>query len=256
MTTVSIHQPTFLPWTGFFEKMLHSDVMVILDTVRVSRKTWVTRNRVQQLGSEIWLRVPSNRSRTSLIHEIGVAAEFREGARILATLKHLYSSREAFQPVYTNLYSIFARGHEKVADLNLSLINYFRSQLGLSTEIIRASEIFAGEQWLDQESGNSLLLHIAKRIGATSYVSGMGCLDFISPASWEESGIRFRFLKMKNQEYPQPRNVGSGSRFVENLSIVDPMMEIGPTGVSSLLGKGELISPSAVQSVLTTARNL
>ena len=42
---VSCHQPNYLPWPGFFHKILKSDVHVILDTNQLPRgKDFVVRN--------------------------------------------------------------------------------------------------------------------------------------------------------------------------------------------------------------------
>ena len=42
---VAIHQPEHFPYLGFFEKMKHADLFVILDDVQYSKGNWQNRNR-------------------------------------------------------------------------------------------------------------------------------------------------------------------------------------------------------------------
>ena len=45
---LTTHQPIFLPWPGFFQKMLCADAMVLLDAVQFPRgRGWMTRNRLK-----------------------------------------------------------------------------------------------------------------------------------------------------------------------------------------------------------------
>ena len=55
---VSCHQPNYLPWPGFFHKILKSDVHVILDTNQLPRgKDFVVRNKIKIDDDFKWLRV-------------------------------------------------------------------------------------------------------------------------------------------------------------------------------------------------------
>ena len=45
--TVGIHQPNFMPWVGYFYKMLHSDIFVLLDDVSYTKRDWRSRNRIR-----------------------------------------------------------------------------------------------------------------------------------------------------------------------------------------------------------------
>ena len=47
MTTVSIHQPLYLPWLGFFKKMMNSDIFVIFDDVDFVRKMNFNKNSIR-----------------------------------------------------------------------------------------------------------------------------------------------------------------------------------------------------------------
>ena len=41
---VTILQPSYLPWLGFFEQMTRSDKFVLLDDVQYTRRDWRNRN--------------------------------------------------------------------------------------------------------------------------------------------------------------------------------------------------------------------
>ena len=55
---VSIHQPAYLPWLGYFHKILRSDVFVFLDTVQLEKNGFANRNRVRTRSGVRWLTVP------------------------------------------------------------------------------------------------------------------------------------------------------------------------------------------------------
>src|SRR5512137_468969 len=44
---VAIHQPQYLPWLGYFDKMLKADVFCYLDTVQYKKNEWQNRNRIR-----------------------------------------------------------------------------------------------------------------------------------------------------------------------------------------------------------------
>ena len=49
MTTISIHQPVYLPWLGFFEKVISSEKFVFLDDVQFEK------NGFQNAVKTFWL---------------------------------------------------------------------------------------------------------------------------------------------------------------------------------------------------------
>ena len=61
---VSAHQPNFLPYLGFFDKMDKSDVFVIRDEVQFAERDYHHRNRIRINGPRNnepqckWIRVP------------------------------------------------------------------------------------------------------------------------------------------------------------------------------------------------------
>ena len=53
---VTIHQPEFLPWLGFFDKASQANVLVLLDDVQFRRGYFHNRNRNRIRTSEGCLR--------------------------------------------------------------------------------------------------------------------------------------------------------------------------------------------------------
>ena len=64
---VAIHQPNFLPWLGFFDKLAKADRFIILDTVSLQLTGGNYTNRVQMLisGHPSWVTVPVARGRSA-----------------------------------------------------------------------------------------------------------------------------------------------------------------------------------------------
>ena len=56
---IAIHQPEFMPWAGFFNKMTQSDLFVILDHVQFKKRYFENRNRiVSPRGKVSYITIP------------------------------------------------------------------------------------------------------------------------------------------------------------------------------------------------------
>ena len=55
---VAIHQPQYLPWLGYLDKLDSADVFIILDTVQFKKHEWQNRNRIRTKEGWQWLTVP------------------------------------------------------------------------------------------------------------------------------------------------------------------------------------------------------
>ena len=60
---ISINQPAYLPWLGYFDRIAKSDVHVVLDHVQFEKNSMVNRNRVYAPNGEIMLTVPVQTSK-------------------------------------------------------------------------------------------------------------------------------------------------------------------------------------------------
>src|SRR5438552_142576 len=55
---VTIHQPNFLPWLGFFAKMAGADACVLFDTAQFTKHSFQNRVEIKASAGRQWLTVP------------------------------------------------------------------------------------------------------------------------------------------------------------------------------------------------------
>lgn len=228
---VAIHQPNFLPWLGFFDKLARCDVFVLLDDVQFPKKggTWTNRVQVEVAGKPAWLTVPIVRSYhgTQLVREIQIndATPWRE--KLLETIRHNYVRAPFFHDVFPVLEEIVNYRTELLADYNMYGIRRLIQTMGLArAETRRSSELGATGH------GTDLLISITKAVGGSAYLCGGGAAGYQEDAEFAEAGIGLVYQSFQHPTYPQ----GNPS-FIPGLSVVDGVMNCGLDGTRSLVGR-------------------
>src|SRR5207247_3385298 len=56
---VSINQPAYLPWLGYFDRIRQSDLHIVLDHVQFEKGSFTNRTRIRgKDGRVFWLTIP------------------------------------------------------------------------------------------------------------------------------------------------------------------------------------------------------
>ena len=55
---LSAHQPAYLPWLGYFEKIARADVFIYMDTVQFERNSYTNRNKIKGSNGAKMLTIP------------------------------------------------------------------------------------------------------------------------------------------------------------------------------------------------------
>ena len=62
---LAAHQPSYLPWLGYLDKMLRADVFVVMDDLQYEAQNFQNRNRLKLNTGPAWVTVPVERGSQS-----------------------------------------------------------------------------------------------------------------------------------------------------------------------------------------------
>jgi len=215
-----MHQPNYLPWVGFFDKLRRSDVFVLLDAVQYPRgRSVANRNRIRTANGALMLTVPVSRPPGSegkaLYREIRFA-DLAWRQKHLRTIEQAYARAQHFDRLYPELRALIER-IDGFCDLNVALIRWMAEALGIPTRIALMSEL--GTDFGPQ---NHLIIGLAAKTGCTEYISGAGGAAYNDAALLAEAGVTLRYQDFQTPRYPQ---LGEG--FLPDLSALDMVLNCG-----------------------------
>jgi hypothetical protein len=210
---VAGHQPNYLPWLGFFDKIRRSDVFIIEDNVQFERQGFTNRNRVLTADGVRWLSVPvEHANKPLMIKDVRIAnkGEPRWGQKHWLTIKHGYCKAPYWSRYSGFFEDAYSREWDLLVDLNMHLIKGIMGFLGIDKPLVFSSTLPV------QGKKSELIVAQCKEIGADTQLAGNGCRDYIDGSLFEQQGIKLVFQDFKHPVYSQ------GSRFfVPNLSVID-----------------------------------
>ncbi|QKJ67896.1 WbqC family protein [Deefgea piscis] len=225
--SLSAHQPAYLPWLGYFEKIAAVDVFIFLDSVQFEKNSYINRNKIKTPTGSQWLSLPvSSRGHFSQTLKETVI-ENRE-FWVNKHLKSIYSNYRKsyyFDYCYPRLENLFSNSDLKLSDFCFRQLNFWLSELGIDTKVVRSST-------LDLQSKKSdLIIDLCNVHGANSYYSGCLGRQYIDEGSFTSSNILIKYQNYIPIKYPQ-----LWGDFVPNLSVVDLWMNCGPDSRDIFMG--------------------
>lgn len=223
MITVSIHQPNYLPWLGFFDKIRRSDVFIFMDNIQYTKGSWINRVKVKTTHGTKWLSVPVKVKGKQIIAEIKISKDIDWQRKHLGTLSH--SARaDFFNEYYPLLKTIINKNWAFLTDMNVNLIKEITKILSLDVKFIKGTDINAKGKKTD------LLIDMVRKVGGDTYLYGSGGLEYQENEKFEKAGIELIYQDFKHPIYKQ-----LFGEFSEGLSIVDALFNIGAGKLIELL---------------------
>jgi hypothetical protein len=219
---ITAHQPLYLPWLGFFDKISDADILVILDSVQFSRTDFIHRNKILINGNAHWLTIPiENSSSRAPIKDVRI-----EGSTW--KMNHLESTRRNYirAPHFDDLNQLLEGtlmqiNSDFLIDYTMPLLSNIIDYLGIETKVILLSD-------LGIESNKSrLILDICNSMKADEYIAGSQGLNYLELETFESNRV-----KVLMQEYKHPVYRQNSDIFIDNLSVIDLISQEGQNSLS------------------------
>ena len=214
---LAAHQPQYLPWLGFFDKMDRVDLFVLLDTVQYKKNEWQNRNRIRTATGWQWLTVPVRYRYPMALREVPIneAAPWRRKHR--QALLTQYARAPHYREVADPLIAVLEEPHSDLAALNCRTVKIIAGLLGVQTPILLASEL----EGLPEGADNRLIA-LCRRLGCSSYLAGDGGQEYMDLESYRRAGIGVEFQSFRHPVYRQTH-----PGFEAAMSSIDCLMNCG-----------------------------
>lgn len=221
---VAVHQPHFLPWLGYLDRMRQADLFIVLDHVQFERRNYQNRTRIKLDGQPHWITVPvQQHSQQERIVDKRIdnppPGEARWwGANLCRTLKHAYRDAEYLDDYAPALCRILESRWDRLVDLDAAALGFLREAYGIRTPITTSTALgVAGAK-------SDLILNLCIAAGAGTYLAGMGgSRDYLDREAFAEAGVSLAW-----QAFEHPRYAQGAGEFIPGLSSIDMLMRTGP----------------------------
>ena len=224
---VAIHQPQFLPWLGYLDKIDQADCFVILDNVQFKKNEWQNRNQIRTHQGSQWLTVPILHSFGQLICDVQINNCDHWKRKHLAALKTHYEGARYFSQYFLELEKIYAGEWQSLSEFNVRILHWLLDHFDIATPIQLSSDMNLRQQPTER------LIDICRVVGATTYLAGQGAQSYMDQGMFERSGLNLELQDFQPQVYPQRYE-----SFVPCLSAIDLLFNCGPQSKQYLNGLG------------------
>ena len=216
--TVAIHQPNWIPYLGYFDKIRNSDIFVFLDNVTYTKNDFINRNKIKTPDGWCWLTVPvvnKNILKTPICEvKINNSTNWRK--KHWNSIKFNYGRAPHFEEHRDFFEKTYHSDWRLLAELNKFLIKKVCTFLGIKGIFVDASTLDV------KGSRTTLLVDICEALEADTYLSGIAGKNYIRHDLFEQKNIDITFQEFKSPTYPQLHG-----DFIPNLSIIDYLLNCG-----------------------------
>ncbi|MDP2104819.1 MAG: WbqC family protein [Desulfobulbaceae bacterium] len=221
---ISVHQPQYMPWLGYFAKMAGADHFILLDTVQYKKNEWQNRNRIKTATGWQWLTVPVAFNFPETINQVRTINSQNWQRTHQQSIITNYNRAPYFEQVMTWLAPLFAIEWKTLAELNISLVRSLAGFLGITTLIHVASELGPFPETPDER-----LIVLVRHFDGKKYIAGSGGQGYMNLNTWSDAGIEVEFQDYHHPTYPQ-----LFGPFEPNLSVLDLLFNCGPNSLNLL----------------------
>jgi hypothetical protein len=224
---VAGHQPQYLPYIGFFNKIAKADIFVLVDNIQFTRKTWQQRTLIKSDNKPVYLTIPVKKHGKfgQWINEVEIIDDgWRK--KHWKSISLSYNKTPYFHLYKVDLEAFYKKEWLLLNDFCSALLRYLINAIGLKfKKIYTSTELnITGEK-------TDLLIDICRKAGCDTYLSGSGARAYVQEEKFKAAGLNHVINDYTPIPYTQ-----YGSQFLEGMAIIDVMFMYGPKTMDVIKG--------------------
>lgn len=224
-TWLTGHQPNYLPYPGFFSKVLRADAFVIVDHVQIQKE-----QKRNLIAGSVRLSLHLLGSKRQRICD----AQMNNPDVILKKHWHsihlTYSKYPFYEAISPHYEKIYAAGYRSFSEFTSEIITTTLQILGYRKPVFKSSAILSDLS----PKNNDLIIAMCQQLGYQGYISGTGAKDYIDEEKFKNAGLQHCFNEYTPIKYDTPHGES-----VDNLCILDPLFSIGSVKLVEILRSPE-----------------
>lgn len=214
---VGIHQPNYLPYLGFFDKMKESDIFIIYDDAQFNKEDFQHRNKIRIHSGSKWLTVPVEKKSIPIkdirIHKDVMVKNEKWNEHHLSQIIDNYKKAKCFRDYIDDISVIYQREHSSLAELNIELIKFLNRSFDIDTPLVYSKD-FPSTSLSTQR-----LIELLRSVNGDTYLSGPAGVRYLDMDLFGANGIDVIF-----QDFVHPVYKQQYEGFVTNMSAIDALL--------------------------------
>lgn len=232
---VAIHQPNYIPWAGYFYKLLKSDIFVFLDDAQYTKNSFINRNRIKGSQGEQWITIPIRFKLGQAINQVEFA-DSRWYVKHQKSFDTCYKKAPYYEQYRDELLHLLSSNHRNLSELNIKVIEKVSNWLNITCEFVLSSQLGI------ESKSDDRLVDIVKKVGGRVYLSGTGGAKYQNEDKFNQNKITLKYYDFLPPVYPQ-----IWGDFIPGLSILDLLFNCGPRAKNFIENSGANNSGSVGQ---------
>lgn len=217
---VVIHQPDFLPYLGFFHRLLLADLYIVLEQaqfVRGTKDSWTARDKIKTQHGERWITLPVQKAPLGTpICKIRLKQDVDWSRQHMAIYYENYRHAPYYRHILPHLETLYQDPPELLWEFNMRSIEMLAKLLDVERPILYSGRMNP------EGKNNHLVADLVKKAGSHRYLSGTGARAYYDSAVYEQAGIEVVWQSFVHPVYPQ-----QFEGFIPFLSTIDALMNCG-----------------------------
>ncbi len=232
MKIVSAHQPAFLPWLGYIEKIGLSDQFILMNLAKFRKRAFMHRNKIEINQKPHYLGFHLEKNADYLnCNEVYINKNFpKDLSNISEKIKNTYKKSKFYEDIEFFCKECFVDeiNNKNLVEICSKQILFFVKVFEFNTEIELESDLI-GLKDLEKLSASERLLSHAKILNADIYVTGINSQNYLDKNIFENNNIINYVQEFNYEPYFKSQNCN------DCLSIVHQISQIGIVRLKQLI---------------------